>query len=48
MHSDGSNLVRITNHPEQDDYAIWDPTGKSLLMINERSGSFDFYRTEVP
>ncbi len=43
MQSDGSHLVRVTNHPEQDDYPIWYPTGKSLLMISERSGSFVFF-----
>ncbi len=48
MRSDGSDLVRITNHPEQDDYPIWTANGKQLVLLSERNGSFDFYRYEIP
>ena len=48
MNSDGSNLRRLTNHPERDDFAQWHPDGKHLLTISERDGAFDLYLVDAP
>ncbi|HEV3021246.1 MAG TPA: hypothetical protein VGX76_02220 [Pirellulales bacterium] len=41
-------VVRLTDHPEQDDYAAWHPDGKRLVAVGERGGKFDLYVYEEP
>ena len=47
INADGTQLRRVTNHPERDDFAIWHPDGKRLLTIAERKGRFDLFLTEI-
>ena len=44
MKLDGSGLVRLTDNVEQDDFPVWDPDGKSLIVVSERDGQSDLYR----
>jgi len=48
MNAGGSDLQRVTNPPERDDYATWHPNGKQLLMVSERSGNHDLYLAGLP
>ena len=45
MNPDGSEQVRLTNHPENDLQAVWSPTGEKILFISDRSrpGVRDLY-----
>ena len=45
--ADGSNLRRITDHPDRDDFPVWHPDGKRLLIVAERDGNSDLYLIEV-
>ncbi len=43
MNRDGSNLVRITNHPSIDSTPTWSPTGGQIAFTSERGGSPGIY-----
>ena len=45
MNPDGSEQVRLTNHPENDLQAVWSPTGEKILFVSDRSrpGVRDLY-----
>ena len=47
MNLDGSELRRVTNHPERDDYPAWHPDGKRIALVSERAGRFDLYMINV-
>ena len=47
MDRDGSNIRRITDHAERDDYPIWDPAGETLTAVCERGGKHDLYLIPV-
>ena len=47
MNVDGTNVRRVTNNPELDDYPAWHPNGKQLVYVSERLGNFDLYITDV-
>ena len=47
MHTDGSQLRRITNHPDRDDYATWHPAGDSIGLGSERAGRHDLYHLPI-
>jgi Tol biopolymer transport system component len=44
---DGTDLVRLTDHAERDDYPTWHPDGKSIAFVGERNGKFDLYSITV-
>ncbi|MCX7386885.1 MAG: hypothetical protein NTX48_09490 [Planctomycetales bacterium] len=44
MKLDATGLVRLTNNSEQDDFPLWDPDGRSLIVVSERDGQTDLYR----
>ena len=48
MQADGSNLCRITENSERDDYADWHPAGERLVIVGERQGKHDLYLVTVP
>ena len=48
MDADGSNVIRVTNNEERDDYPSWHPNGRSLVYASERNGRVDLYLAEVP
>jgi Tol biopolymer transport system component len=48
MRADGTQVRRLTRHPERDDYAAWHPDGRHLVVVSERAGKFDLYQVEVP
>ena len=48
MDADGSNVKRITEHPERDDYPAWHPDGKRIVYVSERKGRFDLWLRDVP
>ena len=43
MNPDGSQQVNITNHPAEDVYPIWSPTGEQILFVSDRDGVRDLY-----
>ena len=43
MNSDGSEQVRLTDHPANDLNAVWSPTGEQILFISGRDGKRDLY-----
>jgi TolB protein len=43
MNRDGSNQVRLTNHPQIDVTPTWAPTGTQLAFTSDRTGSPQIY-----
>ena len=43
MNPDGTEQVNITNHPAEDIYPIWSPTGDQILFVSDRDGMRDLY-----
>lgn len=43
MNPDGSEQVRLTQHPGNDLQAVWAPTGEKILFISDRGGLRDLY-----
>ena len=41
MNPDGSEQVRLTQHPGSDLQAVWAPTGEKILFISDRGGERD-------
>ncbi len=44
MNPDGSEQVRLTQHPANDLNAVWSPTGEQILFVSDRGGRRDLYR----
>ena len=47
VNRDGSNLRRITNHPNADVTPTWSPTGTQLAFTSDRSGLPQVYIVNV-
>jgi TolB protein len=47
MNRDGSDVRRITNHPNIDSTPTWAPTGKQLAFTSDRTGSPQIYVVNV-
>ncbi|HEY2513680.1 MAG TPA: hypothetical protein VGI39_22580, partial [Polyangiaceae bacterium] len=45
--ADGSNVKRLTSHPDADSAARFAPDGKSILFLSSRSGSSQVWRIAV-
>ena len=43
MNPDGSEQVRLTQHPANDLNAVWSPTGEQILFVSDRGGRRDLY-----
>lgn len=43
MNPDGSEQVRLTQHPGNDLHAVWSPTGEQILFVSDRDGKRDLY-----
>jgi len=43
MNPDGSEQVRLTQHPAEDLEAVWSPTGEKILFVSDRGGMRDLY-----
>ena len=43
MSADGSNLTRLTDHPERDHGPVWSPWGDRIAFVSERDGNRDIY-----
>ena len=43
MNSDGSEQINITNHPADDIYGAWSPTGEQILFASDRDEWYDLY-----
>ena len=43
MSPDGSEQVRLTQHPANDLNAVWSPTGEQILFISDRDGVRDLF-----
>jgi Tol biopolymer transport system component len=44
MNADGTNVVRLTDHPANDFDPMWMPDGQSLIFSSERDSRSDLYR----
>ena len=47
VEADGTGLRRVTNHPERDDFAVWHPDGRRLVMVAQRGGKYDLALIDV-
>ena len=43
MNPDGSQRVRLTNHPARDMAPSWSPTGEQIVFTSDRDGKWDIY-----
>ena len=43
MNPDGSQRVRLTNHPARDSAPVWSPTGEQIVFNFDRDGKWDLY-----
>ena len=43
MNPDGSEQMRLTQHPANDLNAVWSPTGDQILFVSNRDGKRDLY-----
>ena len=43
MNPNGSEQVRLTQHPANDLNAVWSPTGEKILFVSDRDGKRDLY-----
>ncbi|MDE0465637.1 MAG: hypothetical protein OYL97_01170 [Candidatus Poribacteria bacterium] len=43
MNPNGSEQVRLTDHPGNDLNAVWSPTGEQILFTSDRDGKRDLY-----
>ena len=43
MNPDGSQRVRLTNHPRRDSAPAWSPTGEQIVFNSNRDGKWDIY-----
>ena len=43
MNPDGSEQMRLTQHPANDLKAVWSPTGEQILFVSDRDGKRDLY-----
>ena len=43
MNIDGSEQINITNHPADDIYGAWSPTGEQILFASDRDKGYDLY-----
>jgi TolB protein len=47
VEADGTNLVKLTDHPAADRHPAWSPDGRFLAFSSERSGGGDIYLLDV-
>lgn len=47
MNPDGSEQVRLTDHPGNDLNAVWSPTGEQILFTSDRDGMRDLYLMDL-
>ena len=47
MNADGSNIVRMTDHPSNEQGPVWAHDGQSLFFTGERDGRGEIYRVWV-
>ena len=40
---DGSNITRLTNHPDYDDQPVWSPDGTHIAFVSNRDGYYNLY-----
>ena len=43
MNPDGSEQVNLTQHPADDQGAVWSPNGEQILFVSDRGGVRDLY-----
>ena len=43
MNPDGTEQMKLTQHPANDLNAVWSPTGKQILFVSDRGGKRDLY-----
>ena len=48
MNADGSNVLRLTNHPAADGYPSWSPEGHRIVFRSDRDGSVGLYALVLP
>ena len=48
MNIDGSDVVRITDNEERDDFPSWHPDGNRIVYVSERDGQKDIFLVNIP
>ncbi len=43
MNADGSEPVRLTDHPAEESYPAWSPLGDKIVFVSDREGNGDIY-----
>jgi|GEM_PF-3437522 len=43
VRADGSDLLRLTNSPSEDNYPLWSPDGSKMSFLSDRSGNWELW-----
>lgn len=47
VNTDASELKRLTNHPQSDEYPSWSPDGTFIAFGSERDGDYEILVMDV-
>jgi TolB protein len=47
MDADGSHVVNLTQHPDEDNYPVWSADGRTIYFVSLRDGTAQVYAVDA-